>query len=113
MPLNKHLSLLLVTSVCLIQGMASASEIDVRAGNVQVTTSRRGNTYIDTGYRQLSVSPRRFSTGTSISSVVNPYVRQSLRISCSGRGYLYQEINQINQSEGGIVRTQSSTYECR
>lgn len=114
MLLKNHLFLLLATSVWLLPTMTNAREIDVRAGKVRVTASRQGNIYIDAGGRQLSVPPRRFSTGTGLNPVANPYLHQSLYTGCSGRSYLYQEINQINQSERGIVRTQSSTtYGCQ
>ena len=84
--------------------IAIASEIDVRAGDVRITTDRDGDKYIYTRPRW-----RRYPYSRSYYDW-NRYRRS---VSCSGRGSVVrQETTQINRSGSTVTSSSTSTY-CR
>ncbi|MCU0535614.1 MAG: hypothetical protein MUD14_17120 [Hydrococcus sp. Prado102] len=86
--------------------IAIASEIDVQAGDVRITTDRDGDKYIYTRQRW-----RRYPYPRSHYDYDWDRYRRS--VSCSGRGSaVRQETTQINRSGRTVTRSSTSTY-CR
>jgi hypothetical protein len=102
----KQLTILLAIVTIGFPAIASASEIDVRAGNVRINTDRDGDTYIYNRQRWRTYPRNRSHYWW------DRYIRRQSNVSCSkGGNVVRQETTQVNRS--GRTVTQSRTTYCR
>lgn len=102
----KQIFLLSMTIALSFPAIGFASEIDVQAGDVRITTDRDGDRYIYTR-RRWRRSPY------SRSYYDYEWNRYRRSVDCSGRGSVVrQETTQINRSGSSVTSSSSSTY-CR
>ncbi|WP_139253777.1 hypothetical protein [Hydrococcus rivularis] len=102
----KQLTILLAIVTIGFPAIAIASEIDVRAGNVRITTERDGDTTIHTRPRWRTYPRHRSHYWW------DRYFRRQSNVGCSkGGNVVRQETTQVNRS--GRTVTRSRTTYCR
>ncbi len=103
----KHTRLIgLAALLILLPTTAMASEIEVKAGNVEVNTYRDGSVYVNTGRTIARVEPRRFSR------YWNPFRYWRLPWQSSCRNSSYQSTTQLTSSGGRVVQSKVSSHSC-
>jgi hypothetical protein len=101
----KQLICLLAIASVTFGASANASDIDVRAGNVRITTDRDGDTNVYTRSRWHRYPYRSYSNWSR-------YYRTRNKVRCSrGSNVVRQETTQISRS--GSTVTRSRTTYCR
>lgn len=103
----KMLTCLLATSVWFPAMIAQGSEIDVRAGNVRITTTQDGRTYVNSGQTRIYTPPTRSYYG------VYPKYRRYIGVRCPrGGNMVRQESFQGTYSGGTVMRHHLYSQNC-
>jgi hypothetical protein len=111
------IKLLLLTAVTFWWPVtASAQNIELRSGNVQIDNSRERGIYIDSGGTRLYLPPPRDASGSRYWREPGGYQRihQGIYIRCpSGRTISRQQTTQSTGSGQSTTQTQVHTVQCR
>jgi hypothetical protein len=106
------LTFLLATLALLFPSVAIANEIDVRTGNVRVSTYQNGGVYVQSGKTKVEVPA--YSTPQRRWNSLG-WLRLPWGVSCrSSHNSVYQRTTQTSESHNGVVhRSSVSTQNCR